>query len=116
MALVKRNDGTFLINQSPLQWGVIRQARSLFRVDLQRARDIAAQLRAANVLAYACQDGGTEDDPAFKPSTELVDLSVVYPSTWIISPIEQLSEHRFVHSFVDSTGAQQSVTGKVPTP
>jgi len=113
MSLVKRADGTFLINQSPLQWGMIRQARSLFRVPLQTARDIAARLRAAGVEAYASQDGGTEDDPAFKPPTEQVDLTVTWPSTWTIS-IEQLAEHRFVHSFIDSTGSQQSVIGKTP--
>jgi hypothetical protein len=114
MSLIKRHDGNFLINLDPIQWGTPRMARSLFRVDLQRARDIAAQLRAAGVEAYASQDMGAEDDPAFKPPTAQIDLSVTWPSTWQISPIEQLSEHRFVHSFVDSTGTQQSVIGRSP--
>jgi hypothetical protein len=113
MALIKRADGTFLINQNPLQWGMIRQARSLFRVDLQRARDIAAQLRAAGIEAYASQDGGTEEDPAFKAPTAQVDFTVTWPSTWRIE-VEQLSENRFVHKFSDATNVQHSVVGRTP--
>jgi hypothetical protein len=116
MSLVKRADGTFLINQSPLQFGLIRQARALFNVPLQRARDIAAQLRGAGVECYASQEMGTEDDPAYKPPTAQVDLTVTWPSTWRIpeNEIERLSENRFVHSFIDSTGSQQSVIGSSP--
>jgi hypothetical protein len=114
MALVKRADGTFLINQNPLQFGLIRQARALFNVPLQRARDLAAELRGAGVECYAASEMGTENDDAWEPPTAAVDLSVSWPSTWQISPIERLSEHRFVHSFVDSTGTQQSVIGRTP--
>ena len=113
MALVKRNDGNFLINLDPIQWGTPRMARSLFRVDIMRAQNIAAQLRNAGVACYASQDGGTEDDPAFKPPTGQVDLSVVWPGDWRIE-IERVSENRFVHSFIDSTGSQQSVIGPTP--
>jgi hypothetical protein len=116
MSLVKRTDGVFLIAQSPVQWGLIRQARALFNVPLQTARDIAAQLRGAGVECYAASEMGTENDDAYKPPTAAVDLSLIFPSTWRIpeNEIERLSENRFVHSFIDSTGSQQSVIGSSP--
>ena len=113
MALVKRNDGNFLINLNPQQFGNARQARSLFRVDGQRARDIAQQLRNAGVECYAAQDGGSEDDPAFQAPKAEVNISVTWPGDWRIE-IERVSENRFVHSFMDSTGNQQSVIGPTP--
>jgi hypothetical protein len=113
MALIKRADGTFLIRQAPTQYGTIRQARGLFLVDLQRALDIAAQLRTAGVEAYASSDMGQEQDPAYKPPTKEVDLTVVWPSTWRIE-VEQLGSERFIHRFLDAQNVQHSIIGKTP--
>jgi hypothetical protein len=114
MALITRNDGVFLIAQSPaVQFGTIKQARNLFRVDLQRARDIAAGFRAAGVEAYASSDMGTIDDPAYVPRQAEVDLSVSWPGDWRVE-IERLGLQRFCHSFLDPQGIQHSVIGKTP--
>jgi hypothetical protein len=110
MAVLKTIDGRFLINESPLQFGLIRQARNLYHVDLQRARDKAAELRIAGLEIYAASDAGTFDDPAYVAPTKEVDLSVSWPAVdWRVE-IEQLSENRFRHVFfVD--GVQRSVLG-----
>lgn len=113
MPLVKRNDGAFLIRQEPLQWGTIRQARAHFTMSLQNAVDLAAGLRAAGVEAYAASDSGNEQDSAYKPPQETVDLTVRWPSMWRVE-IEELGTNRYCHRFVDQYNVQHSVIGKNP--
>lgn len=116
MSILKTPDGRYLINESPvIQFGSIRQARSLYHTDLQRQRDKAAQLRLAGLDIYAASDAGTFDDPAYVAPSQAVDMSVVYPSSWngATVEIEQLSENRFRHVFVVD-GVQRSVIGSSP--
>ena len=113
MALVKRNDGMYLIRQEPLQFGSIRQARAYFPLQLQNALDLAAQLRAAGIEAYAASDAGNEQDPAYKPPQQAVDLSVRWPSAWRVE-VEELGTNRYCHRFVDQYNVQHSVIGKTP--
>jgi hypothetical protein len=113
MAVLKTIDGRFLINESPIQFGTIRQSRNLCRVDLQRARDKAQEFRAAGLEIYAASDAGTFDDPAYVAPTKDVDLSVLWPGDWRVE-IERLGVQRFCHSFLDAQGIQHSVIGKTP--
>jgi hypothetical protein len=113
MPLIKRSDGAYLIRQDPLQWGTIRQARAYFPLQLQNALDLAAQLRAAGIEAYAASDAGNEQDPAYKPPQQAVDLSVRWPADWRIE-VEELGTNRFCHRFVDQYNVQHSVIAATP--
>jgi hypothetical protein len=113
MALVKRSDGAFLIRQSPLQFGTIRQARAYFSLQLQNAIDLAAQLRAAGVEAYAASDSGNEQDPAYVPPQRAVDLTVKWPSTWRVE-VEDLGTNRYCTRFIDQYNVQHSVIAATP--
>jgi hypothetical protein len=113
MALVKRNDGAYLIRQDPLQWGTIRQARAYFPLQLQNAIELAAGLRAASVEAYAASDSGNEQDPAYKPPQQAVDLTVRWPSTWRVE-VEELGTNRYCHRFLDQYNVQHSVIAATP--
>jgi hypothetical protein len=108
MALLKRDDGMFVINLAPLQFGTIRQARGLLNLPLQTALDRASSLRDGGHKVYASSEMGNWQDPAYVAPQKAVE-PVVYPAAWRVE-IEQLSENRFRHVFfVD--GVQRSVLG-----
>lgn len=113
MALWKRSDGMYVIRLNPLQFGTLRQARSYFTTGLQEAIDGCAQLRGAGVEIYAASDSGNEQDPAYVPPQQAVDLTVRWPSTWRIE-IEELGTNRYCHRFVDQYNVQHSAIAKTP--
>jgi hypothetical protein len=111
MALLKRDDGMFVINLAPLQFGTIRQARGLLNLPLQTALDRASSLRDGGHKVYASSEMGNWQDPAYVAPQKAVE-PVVYPAAWRVE-IEQLSENRFRHAFLVD-GVQRSVLGSSP--
>jgi hypothetical protein len=113
MSLIKRNDGAYLIRQSPLQWGTIRQARQFFPVGLQVARDLSAELRGAGVACFAADDSGNFNDENYVAPTQAPDLSVVWPSDWRVE-VSELGTNRYCHTYRNQHGEQSSVIGTTP--
>jgi hypothetical protein len=113
MSLVKRADGMYLIRQEPLQFGTLNQARSFFKIGLQNALDLAADLRRASIECYAASDAGTISDPNYVEPTATTDLTVRWPGDWQVE-IEELGPSRYVIRFVDEFQVQRTVLGRSP--